>query len=181
MKVKKSDDKLCGSRSHREENKTLKQQHPAVDNLLSSPNDLRPVTGGRRTEQSRTVDVFTLSASARELRWTATNCARLPTSSDGVLVQPFASVKMSPAEASNEIQKIVERNFDRTSTSEYSENFDSDSLYGLDDTPIHSNPEHFPVLTDSFPAARKLTSSFLHSANNSLPRYIALLPLSSLG
>ncbi|PLW10527.1 hypothetical protein PCANC_21121 [Puccinia coronata f. sp. avenae] len=93
----------------------------------------------------------------------------------GKKAQPFALVKMSPAEASNELQKIVERNFDRRS--EHSESFDSDSLSGLDDTPIQSNPEHFPVLMGSFPAARKLSSSFLPRANNSLPQDIALLPL----
>ncbi|PLW22957.1 hypothetical protein PCASD_12530 [Puccinia coronata f. sp. avenae] len=85
------------------------------------------------------------------------------------------SVKMSPAEASNELQKIVNRNFDRRS--EHSESFDSDSLSGLDNTPIQSNLEHFPFLMDSFLAARKLSSSFLPGANNSSPKDIALLPL----
>ncbi|PLW53684.1 hypothetical protein PCANC_04329 [Puccinia coronata f. sp. avenae] len=152
------------------------------DNMLSSANDFRPVTGGKgpcfvRSSPERLTSLprALLPGSYVGRQPTVPGFRPYITSSGRLLAQPFASVKMSPAEASNELQKIVERNFDRRS--EHSESFDSDSLSGLDDTPIQSNPEHFPVLMGSFPAARKLSSSFLPRANNSSPQDIALLPL----
>ncbi|PLW17945.1 hypothetical protein PCANC_10336 [Puccinia coronata f. sp. avenae] len=152
------------------------------DNMLSSPNDFRPVTGGRgpcfvrnSPERLSSLPRALLPGSYAGRQPTVSGFRPYLTSSGRLLGQPFASVKMSPAEASNELQKIVERNFDRMS--EHSESFDFDSLSGLDSTPIQSNPEHFPVLMGSFPAARKLSSSFLPGANNSSPQDIALLPL----
>jgi hypothetical protein len=97
------------------------------------------------------------------------------------MVQPLSSIKMSPAEASNELQKIINahaklENFD--DLFDHSESFDSSNLTNsFDGTPIHSNPEHFPILLGSFPAARKLSSSFLPGADKSLPKEIVQLPL----
>ncbi|PLW21061.1 hypothetical protein PCANC_07310 [Puccinia coronata f. sp. avenae] len=151
------------------------------DNMLGSPNDYRPVTGGRTPcfvrnspEHLSTLPRALLPGSYMGRQPTVPGFRPSRSSSGRLLAEPFTSVKMSPAEASKELQKIVERNFD--CLSEHSESFDSDTLSGLNDTHIlQSNPEHFPVLMGSFPAARKLSSSFLPGAANNQDR--ALLPL----
>ncbi|KNZ49520.1 uncharacterized protein VP01_496g19 [Puccinia sorghi] len=79
--------------------------------------------------------------------------------------------QMSPAEAAAELQKIVDRSFaalyqnSELSFDDHDAFSDASPRPRYPDSPIPSNPEHFPVLCGSFPAARKLSSAFLPGPN----------------
>ncbi|PLW23971.1 hypothetical protein PCASD_01172 [Puccinia coronata f. sp. avenae] len=81
-----------------------------------------------RSRQCRTFIDVPPSASARDRCQSTVASFRPYFSSSGRLLLQSVAIKMSPAEASNELQKIGERNVDRMS--EHSKSFDSDSLSG---------------------------------------------------
>ncbi|KAH9465190.1 hypothetical protein Pst134EA_013083 [Puccinia striiformis f. sp. tritici] len=155
------------------------------DHMLNSPNQFAPLPGGPPFLRSSPDHLSSLPKALL----TGNHTGRQPTvpgfrpiygsPSGRLAVKPLSSVKMSPAEASNELQRIVEQGGNFGDLFDHGDSFDSPSLSGpFDDTPIHSNPEHFPVLLGSFPAARKLSSAFLPGADKNSPKdSVAPLPL----
>ncbi|WAR56241.1 hypothetical protein PtB15_7B86 [Puccinia triticina] len=154
------------------------------DYLMTSPSQFAPVSappGFIRTSPEHIASLPKALLTGNHLtgtghQQTVPGFRPYASSSGRLLVQPLSSIKMSPAEASNELQKIV--NAQRNYEDSFDNTFDSPQLSGTyDDTPIQTNPEHFPVLLGSFPAARKLSSAFLPGADKSLPKEAIQLPL----
>ncbi|KAA1071374.1 Sarcoplasmic/endoplasmic reticulum calcium ATPase 3 [Puccinia graminis f. sp. tritici] len=137
------------------------------DYMLNSPNQFPPARSSPDLLSSLPKALLTGNHTGRQPAVPGFRPYRSP--SGQLMVKPFSSTKMSPAEASNELQKIINahanlENFD--DLFDHGESFDSSNLANsFDGTPIHSNPEHFPILLGSFPAARKLSSSFLPGAD----------------